>query len=113
MTGNFKKILQFLGLSLLQRRTEILYIFNVTTKFELPEYVSAARATDLQSLRYERVLRIIQGYFFLFFNQNIYCDPSIRLDATVLMMGRKICSDAEIWIITPVTPSYLEHCDPY
>ena len=28
----------------------------------------------------------------------------------VLMMGHKICFYGEIWLIIPVTPSYLEHC---
>ena len=26
------------------------------------------------------------------------------------MMGQKVCFHEEIWLIIPLTPSYLEHC---
>ena len=48
--------------------------------------------------------------FFLFPNENMYCDPSLEPSRwDVLMMGRSIPFKGVLWKIISFIPSYLEH----
>ena len=68
----------------------------------------------MRSPRLEGVLGILQNIF-LFLKENIYCDPSLEPsrrdgsnDGSQNMFLCRIM--AKYPLITPVTPSYLEHC---